>query len=99
VPLSPTLFKKPSRSSPREAIDFERVSQQGKRESGLDRMETLRQEVASLSDFVKEELRRFCDTTNSVPTLGGVACCQRALEQVRGFFAHPLISHEQTGRN
>jgi hypothetical protein len=99
IPLNPTLFKKSSRILPREAIDFERVSQ-GKKESGLDRVETLRQEVASLFDFVKEELRRLCDTTGSVLTLGGVACCQRALEQVRGFFDEdvPFLTDEPLPR-
>jgi hypothetical protein len=63
-------------------------------------VETLRQEVVGLSDVVKEELRRFCDTTGSVPALGGVACCQRALEQVRGFFDEdiPFLTDEPLPR-
>lgn len=99
VPLNPSLLKKSGRTHPRGVSDFVRLGQ-GKKESEQDRVETLRQEVANLSDPVKEELRRLCDTTASVPTLGGVACCQRALEQVRGLFDEdvPFLTDEPLPR-
>jgi hypothetical protein len=87
IPLDPSFFKKQGRGQSREAVGFVRrlmgsQDASGRKDSVQEQIESLRLEVASRHDIVLEELNLFRDLNSSIPLLGSVNCCRRALENV-----------------
>ncbi|MGE0826819.1 MAG: hypothetical protein AB7G75_16270 [Candidatus Binatia bacterium] len=91
VPLDPMSLKKPSRGQARESVGFVRrlIGNQeadNRRDIVSDQAEPLRIEVINRQHAVLDEINLCRQVNRSVPLLGGLACCRRAIEHVATFF-------------
>ena len=87
IPLDPTLFKKAGRPQTKESVGFMRrlIGNQetgGRRDIVTEQIEPLRIEILNLQQAVLDELQLLKHSTSSVPLLGSVAYCRRAIESV-----------------
>lgn len=91
IPLDPSLLKKPGRAQAKESGGFMRrlIGNQengGRKDVVAEQTEPLRIEVMNRHQAVLEELSRFRTVNASVPLLGSLTCCRRAVENVMLLF-------------
>jgi hypothetical protein len=87
IPLDPALIKKPGRTQNKESSGFMRrlIGNQegsGRKDVVAEQTEPLRIEVMNRHPAVLEELNQFRNANTSIPLLGSLACCRRAVENV-----------------